>query len=448
MNERADAVRDRHRGSEWIETSLGHVIELRRGYDLPAAARKAGSVPVVSSSGITDYHSESKMPGPGVVTGRYGTIGRVFYIQGEYWPLNTALYVSDFRGNDPRFISYLLTRVNFSTYSDKSTVPGLNRNHLHQETVRIPKSVSEQRVVSHVLGSLDDKIDLNRRMSNTLAAMAGALFKSWFVDFEPVRAKMEGRDTGLPAHIADLFPDRLRGSALGMSPAGWEVVELGDCVEIVRGLSYKGSGLSADGLPMHNLNSIHEGGGYKEAGIKFYRGDYRARHAIRPGELIVANTEQGHDRRLIGYSAVVPSYFGQAGLFSHHLYRLELKGGRRLSPDYLCELLNAPGMQRMVSGYATGTTVNMLPSDALQRPPVSIPPAPLMELFRKLAADLRTRREALVRECRALAAARDELLPRLVSGSLRATGQISQRGVSGTGSERPLSDAPRANTYR
>ena len=422
MNERADAVRDHHRGSDWIETSLGHVIELRRGYDLPAAARKAGSVPVVSSSGITDYHSESKVPGPGVVTGRYGTIGRVFYIQGEYWPLNTALYVSDFRGNDPRFISYLLTRVNFSTYSDKSTVPGLNRNHLHQEIVRIPKSASEQRAISHILGMLDDKIELNRRMSNTLAAIVRALFKSWFVDFEPVRAKMAGRDTGLPAHVADLFPDRLTGSALGMSPAGWEVVELGDCVEIVRGLSYKGSGLSADGLPMHNLNSIYEGGGYKEAGIKFYRGDYRARHVIRPEGLIVANTEQGHDRRLIGHSAIVPSYFGQAGLFSHHLYKLELKGDRRLSPDYLCELLNAPGMQRMVSGYATGTTVNMLPSDALKRPPVSIPPAPLTGLFGKVAADVRTRREALVRECRALAAARDELLPRLVSGRLRATG--------------------------
>ena len=422
MNKWADAVRDHHRGNDWIETSLGHVIELKRGYDLPAAARKAGSVPVVSSSGITDYHSESRVPGPGVVTGRYGTIGRVFYLQGEYWPLNTALYVSDFRGNDPRFISYLLTRVNFSIYSDKSTVPGLNRNHLHQEIVRIPKSVSEQRAIGHVLGTLDDKIELNRRMSNTLAAMARALFKSWFVDFEPVRAKLEGRDTGLPEHVADLFPDRLAGSARGMSPAGWEVVELGDCVEVIRGLSYKGSGLAADGLPMHNLNSIHEGGGYKEAGIKFYRGDYKARHVIRPGELIVANTEQGHDRRLIGYSAVVPSYFGQAGLFSHHLYKLESKGGRGLCTDYLCELLNAPGMQQMVSGYATGTTVNMLPSDALKRPPVSIPPASLMDLFGKVAADLRTRREALVRECRALAAARDELLPRLVSGRLRATG--------------------------
>ena len=421
MNERADAVGDHHRGSDWIETSLGHVIELKRGYDLPAAARKTGSVPVVSSSGITDYHSESKVPGPGVVTGRYGTIGRVFYLRGEYWPLNTALYVSDFRGNDPRFISYLLTRVNFSIYSDKSTVPGLNRNHLHQEIVRIPKSVSEQRAIGHVLGTLDDKIDLNRRMNATLEGMVRALFKSWFVDFEPVRAKLEERDTGLPEHVADLFPDRLEGSALGMSPAGWEVVELGDCVEVIRGLSYKGSGLAADGLPMHNLNSIHEGGGYKEAGIKFYRGDYKERHVIRPGELIVANTEQGHDRRLIGYSAVVPSYVGQAGLFSHHLYKLELKGGSGLCPDYLCELLNAPGMQQMVSGYATGTTVNMLPSDALKRPPVSIPPAPLMDLFGKVAADLRTRREALVRECRALAAARDELLPRLVSGRLRAT---------------------------
>ena len=175
--------------SEWRETKLGHVIELKRGYDLPQHKRAFGPVPVVSSSGPTDYHLESKVQGPGVVTGRYGTLGQVFFIPNNFWPLNTTLYVCDFKGNDPRFIGYFLQKLDFSAYSDKAAVPGLNRNHLHEEVVRIPTDVNEQRAIAHILGTLDDKIELNRRMNETLETMARALFKSWFVDFDPVRAK-------------------------------------------------------------------------------------------------------------------------------------------------------------------------------------------------------------------------------------------------------------------
>ena len=174
---------------EWRETALGKVIELKRGYDLPHHKRNPGLVPVVSSSGPTDYHSESKVQGPGVVTGRYGTLGQVFFIPNNFWPLNTTLYVRDFKGNDPRFISYFLRGIDFSAYSDKAAVPGLNRNHLHQEVVRIPIDIDEQRAIAHILGTLDDKIELNRRMNETLEEMARALFKSWFVDFDPVHAK-------------------------------------------------------------------------------------------------------------------------------------------------------------------------------------------------------------------------------------------------------------------
>ena len=111
----------------WRECELGEVIELKRGYDLPKQRRLSGAFPVVSSSGPTDFHSESKVRGPGVVTGRYGTLGRVYFVREDFWPLNTALYVRDFRGNDPRFISYFLSQLDFAAYSDKAAVPGLRR---------------------------------------------------------------------------------------------------------------------------------------------------------------------------------------------------------------------------------------------------------------------------------------------------------------------------------
>ena len=226
--------------SGWLETSLGEVIELKRGYDLAKRDRIVGPVPLVSSSGVTDYHAEAKVKGPGVVTGRYGTLGQVFYIQDDFWPLNTTLYVRDFKGNDPRFISYFLKCLNFSAYSDKAAVPGLNRNHLHQEVVRIPTRVEKQRAIAHILGTLDDKIELNRRMNQTLEEMARALFKSWFVDFDPVRAKMDGRWRsgqslpGMPAELYDLFPDGMVSSELGEIPARWEVKALGNVAKEVR----------------------------------------------------------------------------------------------------------------------------------------------------------------------------------------------------------------------
>lgn len=219
---------------EWRECSLGEVIELKRGYDLPQKDRRPGDIPIVSSSGVTDTHVEAMVKGPGVVTGRYGTLGQVYYVEQDYWPLNTTLYVRDFKGNDPRFISYFLRNFDFLAYSDKAAVPGLNRNHLHQARVKIPADPTEQRAIAHILGTLDDKIELNRQQNETLEAMARALFKAWFVDFEPVRAKMEGRWQrgqslpGLPAHLYDLFPDRLVESELGEIPEGWPIVSFGD----------------------------------------------------------------------------------------------------------------------------------------------------------------------------------------------------------------------------
>ena len=200
---------------DWKQTTLGKVIELKRGYDLPRQKRTPGHIPIVSSSGPTDYHSESKVQGPGVVTGRYGTLGQVFFIPENFWPLNTTLYVRDFKGNDPRFISYFLRGIDFSAYSDKAAVPGLNRNHLHQESVRIPTDIHEQRAIAHILGTLDDKIECNRRMNETLEAMARTLFKSWFLDFDPVHAK-----AALRRHAAASITPPLGGSrqAQGDSP--------------------------------------------------------------------------------------------------------------------------------------------------------------------------------------------------------------------------------------
>lgn len=219
----------------WEEKLLGEVLTLSRGFDLPQKDRRKGDVPIVSSSGMTGFHDEARAFGPGVVTGRYGTLGEVFFIKGDYWPLNTTLYVRDFKGNDPWFVYYLLKSLDFSSYNDKSSVPGLNRNHLHQIRLQVPGSVSEQRAIAHVLGTLDDKIELNRRMNRTLEETARALFRSWFVDFDPVRAKAAGRQPeGMDAATAALFPSLLVALELGEIPEGWTMAPLRSLVTLSK----------------------------------------------------------------------------------------------------------------------------------------------------------------------------------------------------------------------
>ena len=232
---------------------------------------------------------------------------------------------------------------------------------------------------------------------------------------ERARAYLDSMD----ADIAALFPDSFVDSELGPIPAGWEVLPLAECIDVARGLSYKGSKLSANGLPMHNLNSIYEGGGYKQEGLKYYEGDFKSRHTVHPGDVIVANTEQGHDRLLIGYAAIVPKHCGEKSLFSHHIYRIRQRNPASLTPDYICRLLNTRGLHDIVSGYATGTTVNMLPIDALQLPQIVVPYEPVLAAFGAVARVARERQEKIVEEVHTLTDLRDTLLPKLVSGELR-----------------------------
>jgi len=256
-------------GFEWINITLGDFLNLKRGYDLPKAKRKDGDVPIISSSGYSGVHDISMAKGPGVVTGRYGTIGEVFYIPKDFWPLNTTLYVEDFKGNSPLFSYYLLQTIDFHVYSDKAAVPGINRNHVHMANVRVPNTIVAQEKIASILKSLEDKITSNKKINQTLEQMAQALFKSWFVDFEPVKAKMavleaggsqedatlaamaaiSGKDTDALAVFereqpeqyaelkatAELFPSAMQDSELGEIPEGWELSSLSEKIKLIGG---------------------------------------------------------------------------------------------------------------------------------------------------------------------------------------------------------------------
>lgn len=397
---------------EWKETTLGQVIELKRGYDLPQQQRESGKVPLVSSSGVSDFHSTAMVKGPGVVTGRYGTIGQVYYIEKDFWPLNTTLYVRDFKNNDPRFISYFLQSVDFFAYSDKAAVPGVNRNHLHQALVKIPP-LPEQRAIAHILGTLDDKIELNRRMNETLEAMARALFKSWFVDFEPVRAKSEGRDTGLPKEIADLFPDSFEDSELGEVPKGWRVDSFASTVEIIGG-----------GTP-------------KTSVAEYWDGDipwFSVVDAPNETDVFVIDTQkkitqaglEGSSTRLLPEGSTIISARGTVGKVALVGVSMTMNqscyGLRSLDNSHYFAYFSTRTLIDTLQQRSHGSVFDTITRDTLAGITTVVPSSPVKRAFELKVTPIMQRIRSNLIESAILNAQRDTLLPKLLSGEIRVRG--------------------------
>ncbi|MCR6711201.1 MAG: restriction endonuclease subunit S [Demequina sp.] len=381
---------------------LGDFVELKRGYDLPKQRRSPGNIPVVSSGGVTDFHVEAKVCGPGVVTGRYGTIGEVFYVEGDFWPLNTALYVSDFKGNDPRFVSYFLRTLDFLKYSDKAAVPGVNRNHLHEAIVDVP-GVDEQRRIAHILGTLDDKIELNRRTSATLEEMARALFKSWFVDFDPVRAKAEGRDTGLPLLVADLFPDRFDDSEHGETPAGWAAGKVGDVVWC------NAHTLGASQLPA-TVRYLDLGGAKWGSILEVQRlgGEAipsRARRDLRRGDTVIGTVRPGNG----SYARIEED--GLIGSTGFAVLTPKSDSDR----DFVYLAATAPRQIDQLEALADGGAYPAVRPQAVSDLPVVVPPEHLRREFARAVSPLLNLVSAATRESAVLRGARDTLLEELIS---------------------------------
>jgi type I restriction enzyme S subunit len=160
------------RGEKLKETEIGPMPEswsvqrfeefatLHRGYDLPIQNRKKGSIPIVGSNGVVGYHNQSKVKGPGVVTGRSGSIGISYYVEVDYWPLNTGLYVEDFHGNDPLYVHCFFQSFDFGQFAAGVSVPTLNRNLVHTVLISVP-SIGEQKEIANILKIIDQKIDIH-----------------------------------------------------------------------------------------------------------------------------------------------------------------------------------------------------------------------------------------------------------------------------------------------
>ena len=191
-------------------------------------------------------YRRTELEGGELLISLVGNAGQTAVVPSEMkgWNVARAVAVVRFSNDaDPHFIKYALQspalRQLMKSWCNTTVQETLNLKEIRRLPIPFPE-ITEQKAIAHILGTLDDKIELNRKTNETLEAMAKALFKSWFVDFDPVRAKAEGRPTGLPAEISDLFPDSFEDSDLGEIPSGWRVGCLSDCCEITMGQSPPG----------------------------------------------------------------------------------------------------------------------------------------------------------------------------------------------------------------
>ena len=292
----------------------------------------------------------------------------------------------------------------------------LNRISLHElcrehNSSAIQPTLSEQRAIAHILGTLDDKIELNRRMNETLEEMARALFKSWFVDFDPVRAKMEGRDTGLPPDVADLFSERLVESELGEIPEGWEVKTLGVlCHKPQYGYtaSAKDEHVGPKFLRITDIN--------KQAWIDWDSVPYCEiteenldKYQLYKGDVLIARmADPGHGVMIEESQEVV---------FASYLIRFRPIHERHTR--LLQYWLRSDRYWKLVSERGAGTTRASLNAKVLSEFPLVVPSVSVVDAFEGQIASLRARVVENVSESRILTALRDALLPKLISGEMR-----------------------------
>ena len=284
----------------------------------------------------------------------------------------------------------------FHAYANGVTRFGLRKADIGLVEVPLP-SLPEQRAIARVLGTLDDKIELSRRMNGTLEAMARALFKSWFVDFDPVRAKIEGRDTGLPRDIADLFPDRFVDSEMGEIPEGWESATLATVIELH----------DRKRIPLNKRQRSQRQGTYPyygAAGIMDYVDDY-----LFDGVHVLTG-EDGSVVDAHGYP-IVQYVWGRFWVNNHaHVIK-----GSGISDEHLYLLLK----HTQITAFVTGAVQPKLNQRNLKAIPLVVPAGPTCRVFSRLVAPLFARLRLNTDECSVLVALRDTLLPKLISGEIR-----------------------------
>ena len=376
--------------SEWREFKLGDVVQLNYGKGLPERIRKPGTVPVFSSAGLTGWHDVPLVNCEGIIVGRKGTIGTVYYINKPFFCIDTAYYIEPDKSKyDIKYLYYLLITMGLSELNEDSAVPGLNRDTAYSQDITLPP-LPEQRAIAGVLSSFDNKIDLLHRQNKTLEGMAEALWRKMFVD--------------------------------GMD-AGWEILKLGDIANVQNCFAFKSSEYVsfAEGyLEVLKMGHIQPGGGLRTAPKTDFvpREDRLTKYILSKGDIVMAMTDMKDNVVILGNPAMID--IDDKYVLNQRVARIYLKANDKLIDSHLLYVqLKDPEFIAILQSKAnSGVQVN-LSTESIKDCDILIPPIDVQREKGATIIKAYLKQENNNYQIRTLSRLRDTLLPKLMSGEVR-----------------------------
>lgn len=381
---------------------LGKILELQRGYDLPSSQMEKGDILVAGSNGVIGYHNEARSNHPCITVGRSGSVGKVHYYEQATWAHNTALFVKDFKGNDPKYLYYFLKNLHLDKMFDKgsSVVPSLDRKVVHSLNVPCHKDIDCQKRIAAILSKIDRKIELNRAINQNLEAMAKQLYDYWFVQFDFPNGE------GKPYKSSGgkmVWNEKLKREI----PQGWNNGMLIDIANITMGQSPDGSSYNEVGEGMLFYQGSTDFGmrfpsvrQYTTAPSRYAkRGDILMSVRAPVGSINIANNDCCIGRGLSAINSKLGS--------TTHLY-------------YILNDLRIAFEQR----NAAGTTFGSITKEDLYSLPIIIPSHEVIRAFDKICSPMFDRQMILGEEIDNLIKQRDGLLPLLMNGQVSVNSDL------------------------
>ena len=370
---------------EWKKVKLGEVLTIKYGKDHKALG--AGNIPVYGSGGIMRYADKAIYEKPSILIPRKGSLNNIFYVDKPFWTVDTMFWsIIDTKKADPHFLFYAICKLDFAGLNVGSAVPSLTVPVIEAVELPLPPLETQRRIAA-ILSSLDDKIENNNRINRNLEEQAQALFKSWFVDFEPWGGTM---------------------------PDDWRKQKLGQIIELYRGVSYSSKDIKEGDYALLSMNNIRPWGGFLYDFSRKFSGRFKEIHKLNPYDLIMCITDITQERRLIGYTALIPPYYDNLIMCTHLLKVTSEKYDSR----FLNGLFNYSGLSRFIADCATGTTVLGLTADIVKGIEWTIPTPEAAKKYSNMVIDMYDSIFRNNQESQRLATLRDTLLPKLMRGEI------------------------------
>ena len=414
-------IRRHGRPFEWRVSTWGEEISLEYGKGLRGYADAAGRVPVFGTNGPVGWTDEPLANGPGVILGRKGAYRGVHYSPDPFFVIDTAYYARAKSPLNMRWLYYAMIFHQLGEIDDGSPIPSTTRAAVYPRELLVPP-LEEQEAIAATLGTLDDKIEQNRRAAQVLEALARATFKAWFVDFEPVKAKAAGAPDfpGMPHTAFAALPDRLTSSQVGPAPQGWEVSNIGKIAQRIAmgpfGSDIKTENFVPDGVPVIRGGNLADG--FVDRDFVFLReakADQLSNANAFPGDIVLTH------RGTLGQVGLIPSKARYKRYVVSQSQMLIRPNAATLPSHFLYLFLTSPvGQHELLANRSqTGVPAISRPTTSLKAISVLVPQRPVVDAFEHFASTLFAARVAAEDESRRLAALRDYLLPRLLDGRVR-----------------------------